>query len=71
MRDESRIKKILKILEKMWKQNPDQRFCQMLINYGIVKDDIQTWTLEDDELLEGLEKWEQQNIKKQKDKQRK
>ena len=67
MRDESRIKKILKILEKMWLDMPDCRFGQMLINYGIIKDDIQAWTLEDDELLEGLEKWEQ-NIKKQKDK---
>ena len=58
MRDQARIKKIISILEKMWMDMPDCRFGQMLINYGIVKDDMMTWTLEDDDLLKGLEEWQ-------------
>lgn len=51
MRDKKRIKRILKILEDIWEKSPDQRFGQLLINLGIVKDDFITWKNEDD-LLE-------------------
>jgi len=56
MRDPKRIKKILSIIEKIWQENPDLRFGQLLINYGIVPDELRTWLMEDDELLKGLEK---------------
>ena len=56
MRDQKRIDRILKLLEKEWKKYPDSRFGQMLINLGIAQDNIKTWTLEDDDLEEGLNK---------------
>ncbi|MEK6927057.1 MAG: hypothetical protein AABX11_01355 [Nanoarchaeota archaeon] len=56
MRDEKRIKRILELIERIWKTNPDLRFGQFLINYGIAKDDLMTWKMEDDELEEGLKK---------------
>jgi len=52
MRDERRIKRILKILEEIWEKSSDQRFGQLLINLGVIKDDFETWKNEDD-LLEG------------------
>jgi hypothetical protein len=54
MRDEKRIKKILVILEEIWERNPDQRFGQLLINLGVIKDDFSTWTVEDDLMEEHL-----------------
>jgi uncharacterized protein YihD (DUF1040 family) len=48
MRDIKRIKKILGILEEIWSRNPDQRFGQLLINLGVVKDDFDTLHVEDD-----------------------
>ena len=56
MRDEARIKRILKLIEDKWMKTPDQRFGQLCINLGIVSDDIRTWSLEDDELEEHLKK---------------
>ena len=50
MRDLKRIEKILFQLGILWAkpENSDMRFGQLLINYGIVKDDFQTWMAEDD-----------------------
>ena len=56
MREEARIKRILKLIEDKWVKQPDQRFGQLCINLGIVSDDIRTWSLEDDELEEHLKK---------------
>lgn len=56
MREEARIDRILKLIEKKWKERPDQRFGQLCVNLGIVTDDIRTWSLEDDELEEHLKK---------------
>ena len=61
MRDPKRIAKIMSIIETYWQQSPDQRFGQMLINLGLVPDDIRTWTMEDDILLKELEKWNAKN----------
>lgn len=36
MRDPKRIDKILEIIGDTWKQYPDQRFCQLLVNIGII-----------------------------------
>ena len=57
MRDPKRIKRILSLLEKMWSEpcNEDMRFGQFLINIGVAQDDIRTWTMEDKDLLKGLE----------------
>ena len=61
MRDKKRIKRILNILEEIWKNNQDQRFGQLLINLGLVNDDIMTWQTEDDliekHLIKLKEKW--------------
>lgn len=32
MRDPNRIERILEMYEEIWKQNPDQRFCQLYVN---------------------------------------
>ena len=50
MRDPKRIERILKLLEKLWKQYPDQRFGQLLGNYVFpsIHPDLQTWNREDD-----------------------
>jgi len=48
MRNKKRIKRILNILEEIWQNNPDQRFGQLLINLRIIKDDFETWQIEDD-----------------------
>lgn len=50
MRDIKRIDRILKLLRELWMKNPDQRFGQFLITYGIAADDIMVWAREDDEL---------------------
>jgi hypothetical protein len=63
MRDPARIKKIMSIIESYWQSSPDQRFGQMLINLGLVPDDIRTWNMEDDLLLKGLEAWQKKQNK--------
>ena len=54
MRDKRRIERILKILEEIWEKDSDQRFGQLLINLGVIKDDFETWKNEDDLLEEHL-----------------
>jgi len=54
MRDEKRIKRILELIEKIWRSYPDIRFGQLLINMGLMKDNIQAWTYEDEELEKHL-----------------
>ena len=46
MRNKNRIKPFLKFIEKKWLESPDLRFGQLLINEGIVSDDIRTWSAE-------------------------
>jgi hypothetical protein len=48
MRDKKRIDRILGLLKKLWKRNPDWRFGQLLINFNIIKNDNPTWQTEDD-----------------------
>ena len=62
MREKARIKRILKLLEKLWLDVSDERFGQLLINLQIVEDDLRLWQNEDDGLENYLEKlW---NLKK-------
>jgi len=50
MRDEKRIGRILEMINKIWKTNPDQRFSQLLINLNIIKDSKEAWLGEDEDL---------------------
>jgi hypothetical protein len=68
MRDQKRIKKIMSIIETYWQGSPDQRWGQMLINMGLIPDDLRTWNMEDDDLLKGLEKWQEKQSKQSKPK---
>ena len=49
MRNPKRIKIILKKIEKLWEDSPDQRFYQLLINYGLIPDG-HLWHTSDDEV---------------------
>jgi len=57
MRDKKRIKRILKLLQKIWLTMPDQRFGQLLINLGIADDSMRLWINEDDGMEEYLTKF--------------
>jgi len=59
MRNVKRIKQILKEIERLWNEAPNLRFGQLLINLNIIKDDWDTWNLEDDKTLKHLQelKW--------------
>ena len=46
MRPVERIVPFMKWLEQEWLDSPDQRFGQLLINLGLVEDDLWTWTRE-------------------------
>jgi len=59
MRDKKRIRKILKLLEKRWKKNPEWRFFQLLhvLNmdiYACKIYDKDLFYFEDDKFLEYL-----------------
>lgn len=56
MRDIKRIKRILKLIERLWLQSHDLRFGQLLINFNICDDDIRLWNNEDDEFEDYLKK---------------
>jgi hypothetical protein len=66
MRDPARIQRILKQIETLWAKYPDQRFGQTLINNGIIADNIQSWSLEDDDLEAHLKTIINKKEKKQK-----
>ena len=50
MRDPERIDRILGEIRTTWKEHPDMRFYQLLINMGLIEDSLSFWTLEDDEV---------------------
>ena len=56
MRDKERIKRILGLIEEIWNSYPDQRFGQLLINFGLIPDNLTGWNYEDDQLEEHLKK---------------
>ena len=55
MRDIERIPRILGEIERMWREHPDERFYQLLINQGMIPDS-QLWRIEDEELEEHFKK---------------
>lgn len=54
MRNPKRIPKILKEIGKIWKENPDLRFCQMIVN--LMGKGIDIYYLEDKYLIRELRK---------------
>jgi hypothetical protein len=44
-------------LPEVWKQNPDQRIGQLLINLGLIDDSLERWVIEDSTILidQGIE----------------
>ena len=55
-RELSRIKRILNLIEKIWKKNPDLRLYQLLRNCFDIPPDVDLYYVEDDELEERLRK---------------
>ena len=54
MRDKKRIPDILARLENVWEKYPDLRLGQLIVN--VVDDASLLYMLEDNELIEGIEK---------------
>ena len=50
MREEARIDRILEKIRTAWKNNPDMRFGQLLINMCVIPDDFTAWNIEDDKI---------------------
>ena len=48
MRRIERIDEICELLRKLWHNNPDMRFGQLLINYSIAEDTFRLWSQEDE-----------------------
>jgi uncharacterized protein YihD (DUF1040 family) len=63
MRNKKRIKRILKLIEKLWNKYPDQRLGQLLENYVFTqgkrgdKTSAMMFNQEDDETENQLKKW--------------
>ena len=59
MREIERVDRILDKLKEIWKQAPDLRFGQLLINMRLVENGDMSWHTEDNDLEENLNnfKW--------------
>ncbi len=55
MRNPNRIKRILRLIEEIWSSSPDQRFGQLLINLGLIPDNLDSWKYEDEDLEKYLQ----------------
>jgi hypothetical protein len=56
MRDPKRIKLILNEIERIWSKTEDLRFFQLMIDLGVCPDSQFLWNLEDQDLLNHLNK---------------
>lgn len=54
-RDPKRIDIVIEMLRAVWKQHPDQRLGQLLVNIDTRSDSPDLFMLEDDRLLKVLE----------------
>ena len=63
MREKDRIKRICDKLCKLWEENPDCRFYQMLINEGIIMDSNK-WHIEDDVVERHIDTVSKKEVKK-------
>lgn len=52
MRDYTRIDRVLKTIERIWKNNPDLRLCQLILNLTTNGDML--YYVEDDKLEKAL-----------------
>jgi len=57
-----RIQKILKLIEKIWKKNPDLRLCQLLYNAIDNGDDFDLFYVEDDKVEKDLQKFYKEDL---------
>ena len=58
MRNPDRIPKILKLLEEIWKKQPDVRLGQLISTITTKKSPgYSIWFIEDDDVLEILKNW--------------
>lgn len=55
-RDPNRIDIVIEMLRAVWKQNPEQRLGQLLVNIDTQSDSPDLFMLEDDRFLQVLEK---------------
>lgn len=56
MKDPKRIPKIIKKLKKVWKDNPDLRFCQLISSIAVIKDKTGGfYYLQDDQFEEAID----------------
>ena len=60
MRDVNRIDPFLEKLGEVWKENPDLRFGQLVMNIETGSPSV-IWNKEEDEWLEALEKYKNRN----------
>ena len=58
MRDPKRIPEILKRLEVVWKKYPDLRLGQLLVNSLYARKKTILFFIEDDKLIEEIEKFQ-------------
>lgn len=61
MRDPARIDEVLDQIKILWKESPDQRLFQLLLNYtrtssGPIEESRWLWLMEDHKLLDNLKK---------------
>ena len=54
MREKSRIKRILKLIEQHWNLSQDQRFGQLMVNLGVVEHSNKVWQRDDWDLERDL-----------------
>jgi len=64
MRDPKRIVRILKLIEKIWKKNPDLRLCQLLGNTVERLDNHCIYYVEDDKLEQKLKELYSKELRK-------
>jgi hypothetical protein len=56
-RDKRRIEKVLGLLDSKWKEVPQMRFGEMLIEIGLIKEDLHTHKRLDVEVIDYLKKF--------------
>lgn len=59
MRDVARMLPVIIYLQRLWHKMPDQRLGQLIVNLSRDEDGRprDPWTIEDDEMLESIYKW--------------
>lgn len=61
MRSKARIDPVIEKLREVWKNHPDMRFGQLIMNIAPIRyinGSVDIWYMEEDELLERLEEFD-------------